>query len=512
MLELLTGLVLWLGFGFWSLGFPPVSLCLRVRFLSRNPRFSGFLTSESRELDCLVMRETCRSTTTPDEAVWGGREHAVTRRGSEEPMTQLTSGGRHLPKLVAAVLGAILCAGLLHAWEFEQVDTAGPWAMVRIQRTPSGQPYLVYNDSVTHRMHIAWRDSIWHRDTLPFSSDWFDFKIGPRGRMGVTLGDGRYAELTDTGWFATHIHPELDAEFLAFDSNDDPAVTVFDGLNLLLFQRRDTVWRFMGAAWIGGMPHDALDGVYGLDFDRLGRISTFFAYEYGYHMPIQRCLTALGWAKGGERFNVAGLSQTPLADSGMMICYNMGPPDSSMSFYCGHDRIEPEGASTAVVRADTWNHLHLVYKTGSLTYAYKSDTFWHKETIPGCGSTGSFDLAIDNSSGPILAMIRPSGICVADRPFAEVAESEARADLQVPELGILPNPAGQTAELSRSSPGERQMPFRIFDLTGRTVAHGILRRGQQHAQLDLCTLTPGLYFVVPEGHPVSRVKLVLTGR
>jgi len=122
---------------------------------------------------------------------------------------------------------------------------------------------------------------------------------------------------------------------------------------------------------------------------------------------------------------------------------------------------------------------------GTALNTASSDSLWVRWDSVGTGTVTVHAWSSSTCANSASASVEVRGLSLGER--------------QLPRIEVCPNPSSGWIEVQLES---EEVPYRITDATGRTVADGILKSGRQHHQLG-----QGIYTLTAQGY--APVRLVV---
>lgn len=194
----------------------------------------------------------------------------------------------------------------------------------------------------------------------------------------------------------------------------------------------------------------------------------------------------------GGKFIHTGLMGDPSLEQDIIA-----PPSGLQGFHSGINRVDLQWTASA----DTVLGYHL-YKEDSLTGLYVrangpliTDTFF-VDSLIGIYSNRYLLRGLKLETAVTGSYYNLSG-GIFDTVWVEVNRIEKWA-LKENNISVFPNPTKGLIEIKGMS-SLKNIPFRVFDITGRVMMEGIA----VHSEIQLESLSPGLYFLSAEGFTVK---------
>jgi hypothetical protein len=316
-----------------------------------------------------------------------------------------------------AFLAALVALAVAQHWEFEQVDSSANDARdLHVRRMPDSTLSLSYHLN-SGQIVYAFKDSVWHRESV--ATAWYSsaFDVGPNGEVGVAYGvvldTTVYVHRTDSGWVSESI--SMTGYFgtqLSYDRTGHPFILQNNTSVVHGAMRTDTGWTVELV-----MPQTPGIIGYGYctygpaQFDRenhpwvcCGEDVDFNMYNWWGYVHV-RTKGEDTWAEhttlGGLHYEARGYSLALDTSDAPRLCYYL-----TSAFVCDGDNLGGCPAQ-AVMRLDQFGQPHAVYDTN---YAYRTPAGWHTYSFQ---PRSAVDFVFDPSGQPVVALAGDDGIWLA---------------------------------------------------------------------------------------------------
>ena len=393
-------------------------------------------------------------------------------------------------------------------WDIEAVDSVYPDQSVFLRYNTDGRMMLCYQKPDTSIV-VAWKDTVWHRDSVPATGWLTNYQVGPHGEEAVCA---RFS--TETIQLATRNDNVWQMETLDFRPYPISAACAFDtagwpqlafgyyvpggDVNMIFFQKSEAGWQEIDT-WPDYGPM-------GLWTDQTNR--AVLLAEYYFEFPTERMpwhtLTVSVSVRDQDTWRVVrslsswdgliaatsvGFDTAQGPHLAGYVLDNTYPPDSG--FYVDDVRLDNRMRASALAY-DRLNRVQLACRLdANLEHRFLGGGEWHKSPIPGAFS-GPMDMLVDTNNQPV--------ILAQDARVLYLIQGRDIIGLNAV-TGSTYRRFTAGVYIRRGTSLTCEFPSRLVDITGRTVLS--LHPGQNSVRLS-----PGIYYQVTYTQTATRIVLL----